>query len=51
VFGWGFNILEFIPVERKWKVDESTIRQMLSTFKDPRDPLWLALFPEGTDFT
>ncbi|XP_062176560.1 probable 1-acyl-sn-glycerol-3-phosphate acyltransferase 5 isoform X1 [Alnus glutinosa] len=51
VFGWGFSILEFIPVERKWKVDESTIRQMLSTFKDPRDPLWLALFPEGTDFT
>ncbi|KAG6653222.1 probable 1-acyl-sn-glycerol-3-phosphate acyltransferase 5 isoform X1 [Carya illinoinensis] len=51
VFGWGFHILEFIPVERKWEVDESTMRQMLSTFKDPQDPLWLALFPEGTDFT
>lgn len=51
VFGWGFNILEFIPVERKWEVDESVVRQMLSTFKDPQDPLWLALFPEGTDFT
>ncbi|WJX56918.1 1-acylglycerol-3-phosphate O-acyltransferase [Trifolium repens] len=24
---------------------------MLSTFKDPQDPLWLAIFPEGTDFT
>ncbi|GLT98082.1 hypothetical protein SLE2022_156050 [Rubroshorea leprosula] len=24
---------------------------MLSTFKDPRDPLWLVLFPEGTDFS
>ncbi|KAF5448767.1 hypothetical protein F2P56_029271 [Juglans regia] len=51
VFGWGFHILEFIPVQRKWEVDESTMRQMLSTFKDPQDPLWLALFPEGTDFT
>jgi lysocardiolipin and lysophospholipid acyltransferase len=51
VFGWGFNILEFIPVERKWEVDESVMRQMLSTFEDPQDPLWLALFPEGTDFT
>ncbi|XP_065855644.1 probable 1-acyl-sn-glycerol-3-phosphate acyltransferase 5 [Euphorbia lathyris] len=51
VFGWGFHILEFISVERKWEVDESNLRQMLSSFKDPNDPLWLALFPEGTDFT
>ncbi|KAF3435622.1 hypothetical protein FNV43_RR22713 [Rhamnella rubrinervis] len=51
IFGWSFHILEFIPVQRKWEIDESTMRHMLSTFKDPRDPLWLALFPEGTDFT
>ncbi|KAK0582564.1 hypothetical protein LWI29_027115 [Acer saccharum] len=51
VFGWGFHILEFISVERRWEVDESNMHKMLSTFKDPRDPLWLALFPEGTDFT
>lgn len=51
LFGWSFQILEFIPVVRKWEVDESIMRQMLSTFKDPRDPLWLAVFPEGTDFT
>ncbi|KAK6253382.1 hypothetical protein QUC31_015102 [Theobroma cacao] len=51
VFGWAFHILEFIPVERKWEVDESNMRNMLSTFKDPQDPLWLVLFPEGTDFT
>lgn len=51
IFGWSFHILEFIPVQRKWEIDESIMRQMLSTFKDPRDPLWLALFPEGTDFT
>lgn len=51
IFGWSFHILEFIPVQRKWEIDEPTMRQMLSTFKDPRDPLWLALFPEGTDFT
>lgn len=51
IFGWSFHILEFIPVERKWEVDESTMRRMLSTLKDPQDPLWLALFPEGTDFT
>lgn len=51
IFGWAFHIMEFIPVERKWEADESNMRQMLSTFKDPRDPLWLAIFPEGTDFT
>ncbi|KAF7140771.1 hypothetical protein RHSIM_Rhsim06G0036800 [Rhododendron simsii] len=51
IFGWGFHVLEFIPVERKWEIDEPILRQMLSTFANPLDPLWLAVFPEGTDFT
>lgn len=51
VFGWGFHILEFISVERNWEIDEHVMRQMLSTFRNPNDPLWLTIFPEGTDFT
>ncbi|KAG4931687.1 hypothetical protein AAZX31_17G235000 [Glycine max] len=51
IFGWGFHILEFIAVERKWEIDEQILQQKLSTLKDPQDPLWLALFPEGTDYT
>ncbi|GMH16231.1 hypothetical protein Nepgr_018072 [Nepenthes gracilis] len=51
IFGWAFHIFEFIPVERKWEIDERIMHQMLSTFTNPEDPLWLALFPEGTDFT
>ncbi|KAK4437798.1 putative 1-acyl-sn-glycerol-3-phosphate acyltransferase 5 [Sesamum alatum] len=51
VFGWVFHVMEFIPVLRKWEADELMMRQMLSSFRDPRDPLWLAVFPEGTDFT
>lgn len=51
VFSWGFQIFEFIPVERKWEVDESIMWKKLSAFKDRRDPLWLAVFPEGTDYT
>ncbi|XP_057425399.1 probable 1-acyl-sn-glycerol-3-phosphate acyltransferase 4 [Lotus japonicus] len=51
IFGWGFHILEFIAVERKWEIDEQIMQQKLSTFKDPQDPLWLAIFPEGTDYT
>ncbi|KAL0351909.1 UNVERIFIED_CONTAM: putative 1-acyl-sn-glycerol-3-phosphate acyltransferase 4 [Sesamum calycinum] len=46
VFGWGLHLLEFIPVNRKWEFDESTMR---STFADPQDPLQLAVVPEGTD--
>lgn len=51
VFGWVFHVMEFIPVERKWAADELKMRHMLSNFRDPRDHLWLAVFPEGTDFT
>uniref|UniRef100_A0A803NMW9 1-acylglycerol-3-phosphate O-acyltransferase n=1 Tax=Cannabis sativa TaxID=3483 RepID=A0A803NMW9_CANSA len=51
VFGWGFHVLEFVPLQRKWESDEPVLRQMLSTFTDAQDPLWLAIFPEGTDFT
>ncbi|PWA60285.1 lysophosphatidyl acyltransferase 4 [Artemisia annua] len=51
IFGWGFHVFEFISVERKWEVDETIMRKMLSTFINPLDPLWLAVFPEGTDFT
>ncbi|XP_009782233.2 probable 1-acyl-sn-glycerol-3-phosphate acyltransferase 5 [Nicotiana sylvestris] len=51
VFGWGFYVLEFIPLKRNWVVDEQVIRQMLSTFTNPQDPLWLTVFPEGTDYT
>lgn len=51
VFGWAFHIMEFVPVERKWEIDEEIMRNHLQRFKDRRDPMWLALFPEGTDYT
>ncbi|KAK1427353.1 hypothetical protein QVD17_16036 [Tagetes erecta] len=51
VFGWGFHVLEFISVERKWEVDEFMMQKKLLTFTNPFDPLWLAIFPEGTDFS
>ncbi|KAL6610454.1 hypothetical protein ACP70R_040423 [Stipagrostis hirtigluma subsp. patula] len=51
VFSWAFHIVEFIPVERKWEIDEPVIRSRLSELKKPKDPLWLAVFPEGTDYT
>ncbi|KAE9600070.1 hypothetical protein Lal_00046178 [Lupinus albus] len=51
VLGWALHILEFIPVQRKWQMDEQILYHKLSTFEDPTDPLWLALFPEGTSYT
>ncbi|XP_074564881.1 putative 1-acyl-sn-glycerol-3-phosphate acyltransferase 5 [Curcuma longa] len=51
IFGWGFHIFEFIAVERNWEIDESIMHEKLSSLKDPRDPLWLVVFPEGTDYT
>ncbi|XP_060672945.1 probable 1-acyl-sn-glycerol-3-phosphate acyltransferase 4 isoform X2 [Ziziphus jujuba] len=39
VLGWGFHILEFVPLERKWEVDEPVLRRSLSKFTDPQDPL------------
>lgn len=51
IFGWAFHVLEFIPVERRWEADKLKMHQMLLSFRDAKDPLWLALFPEGTDFT
>ncbi|WOL18090.1 hypothetical protein Cni_G26883 [Canna indica] len=51
IFGWSFQILEFIAVERKWEIDKSAMQKKLLSFKDPHDPLWLVVFPEGTDYT
>ncbi|WZZ70704.1 hypothetical protein YC2023_082074 [Brassica napus] len=41
---------EFFPVERRWEVDDANLRQIVSSLKDPRDALWLDIFPEGRDY-
>ena len=51
VFGWAFHVLEFLPIYRKWEMDALIFERILSSFKDRRDPLWLIIFPEGTDYT
>ena len=51
VFGWAFHVLEFLPIYRKWEMDALIFEHILSSFKDRCDPLWLIIFPEGTDYT
>ncbi|CAN6801754.1 unnamed protein product [Brassica oleracea] len=36
--------------ERRWEVDDANLRQIVSSLKDPRDALWLDIFPEGRDY-
>ncbi|KAG2290894.1 hypothetical protein Bca52824_037563 [Brassica carinata] len=45
-----FHLFEFIPVEWRWEVDDANLRQIVSSLKDPRDALWLDIFPEGRDY-
>jgi lysocardiolipin and lysophospholipid acyltransferase len=51
IFGWAFWVFEFLMLDRKWEVDSPVIESYLQSFKDPADPIWLVIFPEGTDFT
>jgi lysocardiolipin and lysophospholipid acyltransferase len=51
IFGWAFWVFEFLMLDRKWEVDSPVIESYLESFKDPADPIWLVIFPEGTDFT
>lgn len=50
IFGWAFHCMEFLLLERKWELDKDTIRTVMNSFRDRRDPLWEVVFPEGTDF-
>lgn len=50
IFGWAFHCMEFLLLERKWELDRDTIRTVMSSFRNRRDPLWEVVFPEGTDF-
>jgi lysocardiolipin and lysophospholipid acyltransferase len=50
IFGWAFHCLEFLLLERKWELDKDTIRTVMTSFRNRRDPLWEVVFPEGTDF-
>ncbi|KAF2551986.1 hypothetical protein F2Q68_00034074 [Brassica cretica] len=36
--------------ERRWEVDDANLRQIVPSLKDPRDALWLDIFPEGRDY-
>lgn len=51
IFGWGAQFYNFIFLSRKWETDRFRFRKHLNHLKDPKDPMWLLIFPEGTNLS
>ncbi|KAF2206720.1 hypothetical protein CERZMDRAFT_52485, partial [Cercospora zeae-maydis SCOH1-5] len=51
VIGWGMQFYNFIFLSRKWEQDRYKFKQHLDHLKDPKDPMWLLIFPEGTNLS
>ncbi|KAM0721548.1 hypothetical protein Q7P37_002473 [Cladosporium fusiforme] len=51
IFGWGAQFYNFIFLSRKWETDRFRVKNALSHLKNPKDPMWLLIFPEGTNLS
>lgn len=51
IFGWGAQFYNFIFLSRKWETDRWRFKNALSHLKKPEDPMWLLIFPEGTNLS
>lgn len=51
IFGWGAQFYNFIFLSRKWEQDKFRFKSALNHLKDPQDPMWLLIFPEGTNLS
>ncbi len=49
VIGWGMQFAQFIFLKRKWEQDKPRMAAHLQRFNNPKDPMWLMMFPEGTN--
>jgi 1-acyl-sn-glycerol-3-phosphate acyltransferase len=41
----------FIFLSRKWEQDKSRFKIQLDQLQSPDDPMWLLIFPEGTNLS
>ncbi|KAF2274776.1 acyltransferase-domain-containing protein [Westerdykella ornata] len=51
IIGWGCQFYNFIFLSRKWEQDRTTFESHLSQLNKPNDPMWLIIFPEGTNLS
>jgi 1-acyl-sn-glycerol-3-phosphate acyltransferase len=51
IIGWGMQFYNFIFLSRNWEHDRYKFKKHLDQLKDPNDPMWLLIFPEGTNLS
>ncbi|KAL8646724.1 MAG: hypothetical protein Q9226_006739 [Calogaya cf. arnoldii] len=49
VIGWGMQFSQFIFLKRNWEEDKDQLAAHLQKLNDAVAPMWLMLFPEGTN--
>ncbi|MCJ1308070.1 hypothetical protein MMC25_001721 [Agyrium rufum] len=49
VIGWGMQMSQFIFLKRNWAKDKKNLSAHLQTLNKKDKPMWLLLFPEGTN--
>ncbi|KAF1942497.1 acyltransferase-domain-containing protein [Clathrospora elynae] len=51
IIGWGAQFYNFIFLSRNWEQDQRTFKKHLAQLNKPKDPMWLIIFPEGTNLS
>jgi hypothetical protein len=51
IIGWGAQFYNFIFLSRNWEDDQRTFKKHLSQLNKPNNPMWLIIFPEGTNLS
>jgi 1-acyl-sn-glycerol-3-phosphate acyltransferase len=51
IIGWGAQFYNFIFLSRKWEEDQRTFKSHLAKLNNPKVPMWLIIFPEGTNLS
>ena len=49
VLGWGMQFAQFIFLKRNWEQDKPSLAKHMQKLNVTKDPMWLMLFPEGTN--
>ncbi|KAH7012391.1 acyltransferase-domain-containing protein [Macrophomina phaseolina] len=51
LIGWGSQFYNFIFLARNWEKDKPRFQEHLQQLSNPKDPMWLIIFPEGTNLS
>ncbi|KAI4159645.1 MAG: hypothetical protein LQ342_006412 [Letrouitia transgressa] len=49
IIGWGMQFSQFIFLKRNWETDKDRLATHMQKLNDPSTPMWLMIFPEGTN--